>query len=85
MSPIGAGDAAAVLVVAAQINSSHDLKGMNDVRRPDGGAVEPNQTGGGESSKSASLGVARGRNGQRPEGILGSPESSSYIPMAELE
>jgi hypothetical protein len=36
---------------------------------PDGGAVVPSQTGGGEASKSTSLGVARGRNGQRSDGI----------------
>jgi len=38
---------------------------------PDGGAVEPSQADGGESSKSASLGVPRGGNGKRPDGIGG--------------
>jgi hypothetical protein len=38
---------------------------------PDGGAVEPAQTSGGESKTSTTLGVPRGGDGKRPDGIGG--------------
>jgi hypothetical protein len=38
---------------------------------PDGGAVEPSKTSGGESKTSASLGVPRGGDGKRPDGLGG--------------
>ncbi len=38
---------------------------------PDGGAVEPSKTSGGEPKTSASLGVPRGGDGKRPDGIGG--------------
>jgi hypothetical protein len=59
---------------------------------PDGGAVEPGKTSGGESKTSASLGVARGGDGKRPDGIggnepqvaLGNSTSASAYQLAAV-
>jgi len=52
---------------------------------PDGGAVEPNETSGGESKTSTSLGVAHGEAGKRPDLIRGNETPANSTPASAYQ
>jgi hypothetical protein len=52
---------------------------------PDGGAVEPSKTSGGESKASTSLGVARAGDGKRPDLIRGNETPANSTPASAYQ